>query len=80
MSSVDFGVPDFCFPISEPLRRLRWHSNRQVNEQLLKEAAEALASGTGGCGLPLEPVLDVLPARWASGLCQLACHDLRNEW
>src|SRR5439155_24780693 len=30
--------------------------------------AEALASGAGGCGLPLEPVLDVLPARWASDL------------
>jgi len=23
--------------------------------------AEALASGAGGCGLPLEPVLDVFP-------------------
>ena len=42
--------------------------------------AEALASGAGGCGLPLEPVLDVLPARWASDLCQLACYDLRDEW
>ena len=41
--------------------------------------AEALASGAGGYGLPLEPVLDVLPARWASDLCQLACHDLRDE-
>jgi len=42
--------------------------------------AEALVSGAGGCGLPLEPVLDVLPARWASDLCQLACYDLRDEW
>ncbi|MGA7928054.1 MAG: hypothetical protein WCA20_18950, partial [Candidatus Sulfotelmatobacter sp.] len=30
--------------------------------------------------MPLEPVLDVLPARWASDLCQLACYDLRDEW
>jgi len=42
--------------------------------------AEAPASGAGGYGLPLEPVLDALPARWASDLCQLACHDLRDEW
>jgi len=42
--------------------------------------AEALASGAGGCGLPLEPVLDVLPARWASDLCQLARYDLCDEW
>ena len=54
MSSVDFGVPDFCFLISE--------------------------AGAGGCGLPLEPVLDVLPARWPSDLCQLDCYDLRDEW
>jgi hypothetical protein len=25
-------------------------------------------------------VPDVLPARWASDLCQLACYDLRDEW
>jgi len=30
--------------------------------------------------LPLEPLLDVLPARRASDLCQLACYDLRDEW
>ena len=25
-------------------------------------------------------ILDVLPARWASDLCQWACYDLRDEW
>ena len=50
MSSVDFGVPDFCFLISE--------------------------AGAGGCGLPLEPVLDVLPARWASDLFELTAFGL----
>jgi hypothetical protein len=39
--------------------------------------AQTLASGAGGSGLPLEPVLDVSPARWASDLYQLARYDLR---
>jgi hypothetical protein len=86
---------NLCFPMHRVSQLGAWFNKWTFLEQLLinltirvrpqpaqeREAvtAEAPASGAGGCGLPMEPVLDVLPVRWTSDLCQLACYDLRDE-